>query len=62
MKFLKSYRWSSHLDYFGKKNFPSVTQREFLLKFFGGHNEYKNSVKDWLQKLDVRDFKEEILE
>src|SRR3989338_619628 len=55
MKFLKSYRWSSHLDYFGKKNFPSVTQREFLLKFFGGHNEYKNSVKDWLQKLDVRD-------
>ena len=32
VEILNSFRWSSHLDYIGKKNFPSVTQREFLLK------------------------------
>src|SRR3989344_1570985 len=30
MEFLENYRWSSFPDYIGKKNFPSVTQREFL--------------------------------
>src|SRR3989338_1524711 len=35
-RYLETYRWSSHLDYLGKKNFPSLTQREFLLDFFGG--------------------------
>src|SRR3989344_8067514 len=31
LEFLENYRWSSYLDYIGKKNFPSVTQRDFLL-------------------------------
>lgn len=48
MKFLESYRWSSHLDYAGKKNFPSVTQREFLLGFFNSPNEYERRIKQWL--------------
>ena len=34
MNFLNDYRWSSHLDYAGKKNFPSVTRRNFLLGIF----------------------------
>ena len=34
-KFLENYRWSSYLDYIGKKNFPSVTSRKFLLEFGG---------------------------
>jgi len=29
MKFLENYRWSSFLDYIGKKNFPSVTRENF---------------------------------
>ena len=62
MKFLKSYRWSSHLDYLGIKNFPSVTQRDFLLEFFGGHKEYERSIKNWLQELDLEKFKEMTLE
>ncbi len=44
MGFLESYRWSSHLDYIGKKNFPSVTQREFLFKIFRGPENYKKEV------------------
>ncbi len=53
--FLKSYRWSSHLDYTGVKNFPSVTQRDFLLKFFGGSNKYKSSVTKWMKDLDLEE-------
>lgn len=51
--FLQSYRWSSHLDYCGKKNFPSVTQREFLLKFFGGEVKYEKSILSWLKDMDL---------
>lgn len=50
MKFLNSYRWSSHIDYCGWRNFPSVTQRSFLLDFFGGEESYRQQVKKWLEK------------
>lgn len=53
VKFLDNYRWSSHFDYAGKKNFPSVTQRDFLMKFFEGPEEYKKSICQWLKELDL---------
>ncbi|MCF7835669.1 MAG: transposase [Candidatus Marinimicrobia bacterium] len=55
MKFLEDYKWSSFSDYIndgkntGKKNFPSVTQREFLLDFWGGPEKYKKETKEWLK-------------
>ncbi|UCD55079.1 MAG: transposase [Candidatus Omnitrophota bacterium] len=52
-EFLESYRWSSYLDYIEKKNFPSVTQREFLLKVFGGRQEYKQSIYGWLKMMEL---------
>lgn len=58
MKFLDSYRWSSHLDYAGEKNFPSVTKRDFLLEFFGGHKQYKEGVTKWLKELSIEDTKD----
>lgn len=53
LNFLETYRWSSHLDYCGKKNFPSVTNRDFLLEFFGGSEKYSKSVVEWLEHLDL---------
>ncbi len=53
MKFLDQYRWSSLLDYMGKKNFPSVTQRDFLNSFYGGAEKYKEAFMDWLKNLDL---------
>lgn len=61
-KFLESYRWSSHLDYLDKKNFPSVTKREFLLNVFGGTEKYSESVKQWLRNLELEDIRNLILE
>jgi putative transposase len=60
--FLENYRWSSHSDYVGKKNFPSVTQREFLLDYFRGENQYKKSIENWLKEMDLGVTKEAILE
>lgn len=51
--YLENYRWSSFPDYIGKKNFPSITQREFLLDFFDGPEEYKKSMLAWLKDMDV---------
>ena len=48
MQFLETYQWSSFPDYIGKKNFPSVTQREFLMKFFGGPEHYKKEINLYL--------------
>lgn len=62
MKFLENYRWSSYLDYIGKKNFPSVTQREFLSEFFNGPEEYKKDTIKWLKEIDLEQVKHLTLE
>ena len=62
MEFLESYRWSSHLDYCGDRNFPSVTQRDMLLDFFGGHDKYKESINGWIEQLDMETIQDLILD
>lgn len=49
---IENYRWSSFLDYIGKKNFPSVTGRDFLLEIFGGEKEYKKEMITWVKERD----------
>lgn len=46
--FLDQYRWSSYLDYTDRKNFPSVTQRNFLIEFIGKPDKYRRDTEDWL--------------
>jgi len=63
MEFLEKYRWSSFQDYIGKKNFPSVTQRELLNEFFGGPEKYKKDTLNWLKEItNFDEIKEFILE
>jgi len=59
--FLESYRWSSHLDYLGIKNFPSLTQREFLFKIFGGNESYKKGIERWLKQMNLEKIQKLIL-
>ncbi|MCR4323169.1 MAG: transposase [Candidatus Azambacteria bacterium] len=61
-QFLESYRWSSYPDYIEKKNFPSVTQREFLLQFFNGTVQYKKDMMAWVQESDAQDLQDVILD
>jgi len=59
IKFLESYKWSSYPDYIGKKNFPSVTKRDFLLKVMGEEKGCKKFVENWIKyKKELRDLNE----
>ena len=62
IEFLESYRWSSHPDYLGEKNFPSVTRRNFLLEVSGGENGYRNTLREWLNEMEIDGFQKETLE
>ena len=57
IKFLENYKWTSYLDYIGKKNFPSVTAREFLLKIMNGEKGCKEFVEYWVRyKGKIKEF------
>lgn len=58
IKFLeKEYRWSSYFDYIGKKNFASVTLRDFLSEIMGGEKGCKEAVEDRIKyKKEMKDF------
>jgi len=49
IKFLENYKWSSYPDYIGKKNFPSVTDRDFILEIMGGKQGCEEFIKNWVR-------------
>lgn len=55
IKFLESYRWSSHLDYSGGENFPSVISQKFLTSYFKDSGGYKNYLLKWLRDRDLNE-------
>lgn len=56
IKFLENDKRHSYPDYLGNKNFPFVTQRDFLLKIMGGIDGCKQEINNWvLHKKELRD-------
>lgn len=54
VKFIEGYKWSSYRDYCGQKNFPSVTEREFVAKSLGGPKRCCKLVQKWVKyKKDI---------
>ena len=65
LSFLESYRWSSYLDYIGQKNFPSVTERDFILSLYKTDmrkSNFRISMFEWLQEHGVDDIESLTLE
>lgn len=63
IKFLENYKWSSYPDYIGKKNFPSVSDRDFIWKIMGGEKGCREFVEYWVKyKGKIREFAELTLE
>ena len=57
IKFLeKDYRWSSLFDYLDKKNFPSITIRDFLLKLMNGSDGIRSDLENWVQYNKIEQF------
>ena len=55
LEFLKSYRWSSHLDYLGIKNFPSVLNIRPLIEIFGNYKDYQKLTENYLKDIQIDD-------
>lgn len=57
IKFLENYKWSSYPDYIGKKNFPSVTEKNFLSEIMGGRQGCEKFLENWVEyKSESREF------
>lgn len=62
-EFLENNKRHSYPDYLGKKNFPSVTQRDFLLEIMGGIDGCRAEVDNWIMhKKELKDFGDIVLE
>ena len=62
-EFLENNKRHSYPDYLGKKNFPSVTEREFILELMGGSEECMAVVDNWIMhKKEIKDFRDIFLE
>jgi len=56
IKFIENYKWSSYPDCLGKKNFPSVIERDFMIEAMGGVEGMREVVADWLShKQEIND-------
>lgn len=60
IEFLNEYKWSSYLDSVGVKNFPSVTERDFLWKAYAGADDIekgkpriKNFTESWIKSKET---------
>ncbi len=64
IKFLEEkYKWFSYPDYLQKKNFPSLTSREFLTKVMDESEGCRRFVEGWLRfKKELTDFKDITIE
>jgi len=57
IEFLENYKWSSYPDYIGKKNFPSVTDREIILKAINSEKGCKEFVESWVKyKGEIKEY------
>jgi len=58
-EFLENNKRHSYPDYIGKKNFPSVTERDFLLKIMEGAEGCRLNVNNWLlHKKEIKDLRD----
>jgi len=63
VKFLEEYKWSSYQDCIGGNNFPSVTQRDFLLEMMNNEKGLAEAVSDWIaHKIDIAEHADLLLE
>jgi putative transposase len=60
LDFISDYKWSSYQDSIGIKNFPSVTERDFLWKVFAssedkeiGKQNIKKYTQEWIKSKKI---------
>ena len=56
---LEGYRWSSYLDYCGKKNFPSILTKELFGDIF---KDYRKTIATYVKDIQISAIKPYLLE
>jgi len=56
---IENYKWGSYSDYLGKKNFPSLTQRDFLNQVMT-KEEWQKFVNQWVEFKDDKWYWEDV--
>lgn len=56
---LETYRWSSYLDYCGRKNFPSIITKELFGDIF---KNYKKTIASYMRDIEISSLKPFLLE
>ncbi len=59
LKYLDTYRWSSYLDYCGKKNFPSILTTELFADVF---RNYRRAIRSYIQDIELAPIRPFLLE
>lgn len=59
LKYLEQYRWSSYLDYCGRKNFPSILTTSLFSDVF---NNYEQELASYLRGFDLGEIAQLTLE
>ena len=59
LKYLERYRWSSYLDYCGKKNLPGIITTELFSDVFGN---YKKAIGTYIKDLEIEPIRDLLLE
>lgn len=59
LSYLDTYRWSSYLDYCGKKNFPSIITKELFSDIF---KNYGRKIASYLKDIEISDIRPFLLE
>ena len=53
LEYLRAYRWSSHLDYSGVRNFPSIIQKNLLTDVLGKITRYEKEIREIITTPDI---------
>jgi len=59
LEYLNGYRWSSYIDYCGKKNLPSILTKNLFGKTF---DNYQEAIKDYLKDAERSSITDFVLE
>lgn len=62
INFLNNYKWSSHMDYAGIKNFPSIIRSDFISNFLGNYKAYNENIKKWISDKELIGLREILLD
>lgn len=62
INFLATYRWSSHADYLGKRNFQYLLDTKLLNEVFETPERYRHGIIEWLKEKNHSEVDEITLE